>query len=196
MKKVFTTKTIVIYAMLTAIEIILQVVGNFIAIGPLAINLSLLPIAIGAILYGPICGLFLGLVNGAMALTAPSTIAIFMPINAWGTVLTCLIKSGVAGLLSGLIYLPFKKKHDVVGSILASVIVPIVNSGLFACFCLLFFQSFLKTGITDSYNMYTFLFLGVIGWNFIFELATSIVFVPIINRLIRYFKRNNELKER
>ena len=58
-------------AMLTALTVIFQFIGNQIVIGPVSINLSLLPIAIGAILYGPLVGLFLGMVNGALVLLGP-----------------------------------------------------------------------------------------------------------------------------
>ena len=94
----FTPRVIAATGVLTTIEIILQIIGNFIAIGPVSINLSLIPIALGAILYGPICGGFLGMINGLTVIFAPSTIAIFMPMNPLATIFLCLLKSTVSGV--------------------------------------------------------------------------------------------------
>ena len=51
-------------AILLAIEIVFQVIGNYITFpGGVSINLSLIPVALGAILFGPLSGAFLGLMN-------------------------------------------------------------------------------------------------------------------------------------
>ena len=192
--KFFTTKTIAASGVLTAVEIALQIVGNFITIGPVSINLSLIPIALGAILYGPLCGAFLGFINGLTVVIAPSTLAIFMPINPIATVFLCILKSTLAGLFAGLIYLPFKKKYQTIGSIIAAMSVPVINTGLFAIGSMLFFQPFLN-GVATSLgfsNIYTALFLAVIGWNFIFEFIANSLISPALSRVVTVVnKRRN-----
>ena len=189
-KQFFDTKTIAAVGVLTAIEIILQIIGNFITLGPVSINLCLIPIAIGAILYGPFAGAFLGIINGLAVIFAPSTIAIFMPINPVATIFICLLKSGIAGFVSGLVFLPFKNKNETVGAIIASIILPIINTGLFAVGSLIFFRPFLEAVAANGFpNMFIALLLGVIGWNFIFELGTSAIISPSISRIVKIIKK-------
>ena len=193
-KTFFSTRNIAATGFLTAIEIVLQILGNFITLGPVSINLCLIPIAMGAILYGPFCGAFLGLINGIAVIFAPSTFAIFMPLNPLGTIFICLLKSTLAGLCAGLIYLPFKKKKPFFGSVLASIVLPVVNTGIFSLGALIFFRSFLNNVATSMNfpNIHAALLFGVIGWNFIFELATSIVISPSLSRVIIYKRRHVE----
>ena len=188
--KFFTTKNIAAIGVLTAIEITLQIIGNFITLGPVSINLCLIPIAIGVILYGPLAGAFLGFINGIAVIFAPSTLAIFIPINPLATIFICLLKSTLAGLIAGLVFLPFKNKNEMVGSILASIILPIVNTGIFAIGSLIFFRPFLEAVATNGFpNIFMALLLGVIGWNFIFELGTNTILSPTLSRIVKIIKK-------
>ena len=188
-KTFFTTANIAAMGALTAIVVVLTLFSNYITIGPVNITLALIPIVVGALIYGPLAGGFLGLVNGAMVLTAPSTISVFFPINAWATVLVCLVKTTVAGLVAGLIFLPFKKKnsHILLGSILASISVPLINTSLFGVGFLLFFHS-----MSGDQNSFEFLIITVIGWNFFIEFAVNSILSPTVYRIYqavnnRYF---------
>ena len=57
-------------ALLTAIVAVLQVVATFIKFGPFPITLALAPIIIGAALFGPKAGAYLGGVFGFVVLLA------------------------------------------------------------------------------------------------------------------------------
>lgn len=193
MNKTITTKQIVGTGLLLALEIIFQILGNYLQFGPVNINLSLMTIVIAAVLYGAISGAILGFFNGLMALLSPSTLAIFMPISPVGTILACLLKTTLAGLFAGLLFKLFKNKNNLVGLILASLIVPIVNTGLFSVFCLIFFRPFLESGVGETFpNIGAFLIFGIIGWNFIFEIITTVVLSTIVGMII--LKRNQEAK--
>ena len=104
MKRKFDTKAIVITGLLLALEIVLQTIGNYLQIGPANINLSLVPVVLAAVLCGPISGGILGFFNGLMALLSPSTLAVFMPLHPFGTVLVCLLKCTLAGIGSAYIF--------------------------------------------------------------------------------------------
>ena len=169
--------------------IVLQVAGNFVQIGPVSINLSLVPIALCAILYGPFSAALLGLFSGVLVLFAPSTEAVFMPVSAIGTVLVCLIKSTVAGLLGGVVYKLVSKKNAIASYILCGMTIAIINTGLFVVGCLIFFMPVLVENSKDYANAYAFLFLGMIGWNFIFEVISASVFTPLVAKIA---KRNSE----
>ena len=185
MKQKFDTKTIVITGLLLAIEVVFQTLGNYIQFPfmPANINLTLVTIVLAAVWCGPVSAMILGFFNGIMALFSPSTIAIFMPINPAATVLVCLLKCTIAGLVASLIYRAFNKINRIAGMtagvILASIAVPVINTGLFSVGALIWFRPFLESGVSnDCPNIGAFLIFGVIGLNFILELVTTVVVSP------------------
>ena len=180
---------------LLAIEIVLQVLGNYIVIpgGFANLNFSLIIIALGAMMYGPIVGGFLGLVSGALTLFAPSTISYFFSISPLGTILTCLLKTTLAGVVAGFVANALKKKHDTLASILVSIIVPLINTGIFSIFCILFFKSRLQE--INPNNISAALFLGMIGFNFIIEIIITLIVVPSLYKIVLHvdtYKREHE----
>ena len=184
-----TTKNITGAAVLSAVEIVLIVISNYITIGPVNLNLSLVPIAVGAMLFGPVVGGFLGLINGAITVLSPSTLAVFMPISPVGTVLVCLLKTTIAGIVAGLIFKAFKN-HRHTGSFVSSILVPIINTGLFVVGCYLFFQSWLNVGAVGYDNSFMFLLFAVMGWNFLIEVGIAAILSPSVYVIVRYFSKN------
>ena len=190
MKNPFTVRNMPYIALLMAIEIVLQFIGNAIAFGPVSINLSLVPIALGAMIFGPWVGLFLGLINAIFVLLAPST-AIFYNVSVLGTVLTVIVKSCAAGFFGGIFYMLLNKKNNLLATIVTSASLPIINTGLFVVGALTFFRPLLEANVSDPSKIYEFLFLVMIGWNFIFELGTSLVLIYPIHRIILYYQNKH-----
>ena len=182
MNKRITTQQIVGTGLLLALEIIFQVIGNYVQFGPVSINLSLVAIVLAAVLYGPLSGAILGFFCGIIILFSPSTLALFMPVSAFGTVVACLLKTTLAGLLAGFVFKAFKNKNQILGIILASILVPVINTGIFCTVSLLFFRPILAGGAGDESfaSMMMFLLVGFIGWNFLLELATTVVVSTIL----------------
>ena len=179
------TKTIAVTGLLLALEFIFQMIGNYLTIGPANINLALIPIVLAGVLCGPISAAILGFFNGVMALLSPSTQAIFMPISPVATVFICLFKCAIAGAVSALVFRLLKNENKLIALIIASALVPIVNTGIFALGSVLFFQDFLKSGVGEIYpNTGAFLIFGVIGWNFILELVTTMAITPTIGMIL------------
>ena len=194
-RKFFNTRMIATTGILLAIEIVLQVLGNYIVIpgGFANLNFSLIIIALGAMMYGPIVGGFLGLVSGALTLFAPSTISYFFSISPVGTILTCLLKTTIAGVVAGFVANAIKKKNDTLASILVSIIVPVINTGIFSVFCILFFKSRLQE--INPNNISAALFLGMIGFNFIIEIIITLIVVPSLYKIVLHvntYKREHE----
>ena len=88
-------------ALFTAIVVVLQYLGSFIKFGPFSISLVLVPIVIGAALYGRTAGAWLGFVFSVVVLLQPDT-ALFYQANFAGTIITVLLKGTLAGFRSGL----------------------------------------------------------------------------------------------
>ena len=124
-RRFFTVRTIAGLGVLTSMVVVLQLLSNYVQFGPVSITLSLFPIAVGAMLYGPFGGLFLGLVNGVLVLTAPSTISFFFAYSPVGTIVVCLLKTGLAGFVAGWLFKLYKKNVNV-EMIAALVLLPLI----------------------------------------------------------------------
>ena len=192
-KRFFNTRMIATTGILLAIEIILQILGNYIVIpgGFASLNFSLIIITLGAILYGPVVGGFLGLMSGILTIFAPATMSYFFSVSPVGTIVTCLLKTTVAGIVAGLVMMIFKKKkHELAGAITVSILVPTINTGLFAIFCLLFFMKRLQE--INPENIASALFLGLIGFNYIFEILTTTIVTPSLMKIMESASKNKE----
>ena len=86
-KRGMSTETMVFAAVLTAIVIVLQLVGSFIRFGPFSVSLVLIPIVIGAATCGKWIGAWLGLVFGVAVLISGDAAA-FLQISIPGTLIT------------------------------------------------------------------------------------------------------------
>ena len=190
MKRFFTTRTIAGLGMLTAMVVALQLLSNYVQFGPVSITLALFPIAVGAMLFGPLGGLFLGLVDGAMVLLAPSTISVFFAFNPAGTIIVCLSKTGLAGLIAGVIYKLLQEKNYKVGIVLASLSVPLINTGLFAIAGLTIFRPLLAGNVEGTnISIPYMLFIIWIGWNFFIEFGLNAAIAPAIFTSYKYIEK-------
>ncbi len=97
------TRTIVGMGLLTAIVVVLQLIGSFIKLGMFSVSLVLMPIVIGAALYGYWAGAWLGLVFGIVVLLSGDA-ALFLGFNPFGTIVTVILKGAFAGLAAGFVY--------------------------------------------------------------------------------------------
>ena len=184
-KKRFNTRKLTGLALLTAIVVVLQLLGSFIRFGTFSISLVLVPIVVGAALYGPFAGCWLGFVFGIVVLLSGDA-AVFLAINPFGTVLVVLLKGILAGLGAGAVYKALSR-HETPAVIAAAVTTPVVNTGIFLLGCLAFFMPTIREwaeGLGFS-NAGTYMILGLAGGNFLFELLFNIVLSPVIVRLIR-----------
>lgn len=181
------TENLVLGAILTAIVIVLQLLGGFIKFGPFSISLVLIPIVIGAAKCGVKIGTWLGFVFGAVVLLSGGAAA-FLAVNVFGTVLTVLLKGAACGFAAGLTYKLLAKHNKYAAVIAAAVVCPLVNTGVFLIGCLLFFLDTIKAWGADLgfNNTVSYVFLGMVGGNFLFELATNMILSPVILRILNF----------
>ena len=123
-------------SLLTTIVVVLQLIGGSFHIGPIPFSLVLVPIAVGAVLYGPLAGGFLGTVFGIVVLIGGITGSDQFTFFLWSaspfwTAAVCLVKGALAGVVSGLVYRALQR-HVTLGCVLAALVCPIVNTGIFA----------------------------------------------------------------
>ncbi|MDR0490188.1 MAG: ECF transporter S component [Oscillospiraceae bacterium] len=184
--KAFDTRKLVLLALLTAIVVVLQSLAAVLPIYPFTLTLTLVPMVIGAALVNVSAGGWLGLVFGLVVLLTGNANA-FLAVSAPATILVVLLKGTLAGLASGAVYKLLAKKNRTVAVIISAVICPIVNTGVFVAGCYAFFLPTLKEwGGSEYSNVTAFIFLGIIGFNFISEMIINLVLSPVIVRLVQY----------
>lgn len=184
MKKV-NTKTLAGLGLMTAIVIVLQLVGGAIRFGTFSISLVLLPIVVGAALYGAGAGAWLGFIFGAAVLFSGDAAA-FLAVNAPGAVILCLAKGTLAGLCAGLVYKLAEKKSKILGTALAAVTAPVVNTGIFLLGCWAFFLDTVKgwAAAAGVENVGMYMLVGFVGINFVIELAVNVLLCPVVIRVV------------
>lgn len=184
-KQRMTTGTLVLGAILTALVVILQCMGQFIRFGMFSISLVLIPIVIGAATCGPKISTWLGFVFGVVVLMTDA--AAFLAISVPGTIVTVLLKGMACGLAAGLVYKAFEKKGIYLAAVVAAIVCPLVNTGIFLLGCVLFFFDTIRQwGAGLGYtNAFAYMILGLVGGNFLFEMATNIILSPAIARILR-----------
>ncbi len=175
-------------AIFTAIVIVLQLLGTFIRFGTFSVSLVLVPIVIGAALFGAKAGAWLGFVFGLVTLLDSGA---FLPISVFGTVVTCVVKGTAAGYFAGLTYRVLAHNGETMATVVAAIICPVVNTGLFLIGCLIFFLPTISgwASAAGFANVGTYMIVGFVGLNFLFEVIVNAVLAPVIVRLIRLAKR-------
>lgn len=184
------TETLVLAAMLTALVIVLQMVGAFVRLGPFQCSLVLMPIVIGAALCGRGISTWLGSIFGLVVLISGDAAA-FLGVNAVGTVVTVLAKGALAGFCAGLVYDLLKEKSLYLAVLAAAIVAPVVNTGVFLLGCVTFFFETIESwGLASGFGSgIEYMFLGLAGGNFIFELITNIVLCPTVMRVLELAKK-------
>jgi len=181
----------------TAVIAVLTVLCTFVRFGPFSITLALAPIIIGAAMYGPGAGAYLGGVFGFVVLLTGlfgwdgGTVMLLLSQNAIACILICIGKGAVAGWLSGLIYKLLEKKDLRLAVIVAGIVCPVVNTGLFILGMMVFYMGTLESWAGGQAVLY-FVIVGLTGINFLVELAVNMVLSSGITTIIKYGRRSRK----
>ncbi|MEE0946824.1 MAG: ECF transporter S component [Acutalibacteraceae bacterium] len=183
-------RTLTVGAILTAIVVVLQLMGAFIRFGPFSISLVLIPIVIGAALCNWKVGGWLGLAFGVAVILSGDAMA-FFSIDIAGTIITVMAKGILCGVAAGLVYKLFEKVNSYLAVIWAAVVCPVVNTGVFLLGCkLFFFETISQWGAAEGFvSTAKYMFLGLAGGNFLVELGANIILAPVIYRIIKAIKK-------
>lgn len=188
-KKKGQVEKLALMALLTALVAVLAYFGGFIKIGPASINLTLVPVVLGAAMYGPWAGAWLGLVSGAIFFTTPDA-TFWLGMSVPGTIATVLIKGMLAGLFAGLIYTGLKKFNKYVAVIMSAIVCPVVNTGIFLVGCRIFFWDYVVGEASNGgQSVFAFIIIAFVGLNFVFELGANLILGPTIYSLINIKKK-------
>ena len=184
------SKKITYFSILTALVIVLQFTASAIKIGAVTLNFVLVPIIICGIILGCIYGALLGAVAGLVILLAgvigmdgfTNVLFADYPI---GITLICILKTTIAGAFGGLIYKVFSKKNKSLAIFMSSSIVPITNTGIFILGMLMMQDGLIKNGfLADGTSALVGICVGIVTFNFFFELALNIIVAPAIYKVL------------
>ncbi|NCB50472.1 MAG: ECF transporter S component [Clostridia bacterium] len=183
------TRRLVGMSIFTAIVVVLQIFATFVKFGPFSITLALTPIVVGAALYGPKAGAWLGGVFGAVVLImcivgADMGGAILWNVNPAVTAILCIVKGAAAGWISGLIYRAVKSKKITARVIAAAICSPIANTGIFLLAMATIYHETLVQWAAGADLVY-YVFIGLVGVNFLVEMLVNVVLSPVISRIIK-----------
>lgn len=191
-KRKTQTKTLVLGSVMTALVIILQLLGTATTFfGPFSTAVALIPIVIGAAMCGTAVGAWLGFVFGVVVLLSGGA-ALFLAFDIPGTFVTVLLKGTACGLAAGLVYKLFEKVNRYLAVVAAAIICPVVNTAVFLLGCFVFFMDS-ADAIASQLGMPVSgmaLFWALAMGNFILELGTNIVLSPVVVRVLSIEKKS------
>lgn len=185
-KKRVNTRYITELGLFIGIILLMKVTGlSSIPVGPLVMTFTMIPIAVGAMLLGPLAGTILGTFYGFLSLydaitgKSPMTAA-FFAVSPFMTVLLCIGTRTLVGYLTGLLFRVFQKldRHRIWSYFAGGLLAPMLNTILFMGFIVLFFyhtefvQNLAANKGAVNPLMFVVLVVGVQG---LIEWATGLV---------------------
>ena len=177
-------------ALLMALVVVMQFISGLIPpISGFSISLVLIPIVLGAALYGPSAGAILGGTFGAVVYIncvtgADIGGAMVFQANPALCFLVVMGKGILAGLTSGLVYRLLSGKNTYVAMFLAAFVCPLVNTGIFILCMLTFFVDIL-TAWAAGVNLVAYILSGLVLCNFVPELIINLAFSPASVRILK-----------
>ena len=190
-----------IIGIFTALIVVLQMISYFWKIGTFSITLTLVPIVVAGVKYGPKYSTFLGAMFGIVTIVGCITGFdegghILFQTNPFYIVILCMSKAILCGLSAGLIGTYLRKKHLKTAVISTALATPIVNTGIFILMAFLLYKDTLYEWGADwaaknntDFNITMYIILVIVGINFIIEMALNTVLSPVIYRVLKSIKR-------
>lgn len=176
-------------ALLMALVVVLQFVGGMIPpVGGFSISLVLIPIVLGAAMYGPKAGALLGGTFGVVVIINCITGtdvggAMVFQANPILCILVVLGKGILAGSASGAVYRVLRNWNPYVAMVAASIVCPVVNTGLFIVCMWAFFMDVLAAWAGGG-DILGYVLSGLVLCNFVPEVIINVVFSPFGQRIL------------
>lgn len=192
-KNNFKPKELTLMGLLTAVLLMMSFTPiGFLNIGPLAITLNMIPVAIGAIALGPKGGAVLGAVFGitsflqCIGIGGTSAMGVILfEINPVLAFVQRFVPRFVMGLATAYIYKLAKKTiNSTVASYIAGFCSAFLNTALFmTLLVLLFGKTDYMTELMGGKNVIVFI-CTFVGINAVFEMIASTLFTGIITKAL------------
>lgn len=181
---------------LLAMVILLQTVLGSINLGFAELSFVLVPIVLGAMVCGVWTGAFLGFAFGVIVLITGITGAnqfthVLFADHPVLTSLTCIVKGAAAGAAAGAAYNLLKSKNEKAATIVAAIVAPTVNTGLFILGALTM-SGTIAANFAGGNSVIYFLIIGCAGWNYVIEAAVNLILAPSLYFVLKAVKNKTE----
>ena len=190
------TRRMVLLAMLSGILLVMSFTPlGYLNIGPLAISLNMIPVAIGAVALGPGGGAFLGAVFGitsclqCVGIGGTSYMGVILfEISPVLTIIQRLVPRVLAGCLTGVVYGSLHKLHQRYAAYVAGFCAALFNTVLFmAALVLLFGKTPYLQDLIAGRNILVFI-LGFVGINALVEILAATATVGVVCKALEKLK--------
>ena len=185
-----------VFCSLLAALIVLLTFFVRIPLGPLTITLNCLPVAIGAVLLGPLYGAILGAVFGLssfiMSFTSGGLTTVLLGINPFLTFLMCFVPRVICGWVPGLLFKVLPKNSEpkwLVSSAVCCGLTTLLNTVGFLGLLWIFFRDVDVLSKQPTGNLFLFIF-ALASFNAIIEFAINLVFGTAICRAMFAVAKN------
>ena len=190
--KRFDTRRMVLLAMLSGILLMMSFTPlGYLNIGPLAISLNMIPVAIGAVALGPGGGAFLGAVFGitsclqCVGIGGTSAMGVILfELNPVLTILQRFATRVLAGWLTGVAYRAMRKLRFPYAGYGAGFCAALFNTAFFmGALVLLFGNTPYLQELIAGRNILVFI-LSFVGINALVELLAATVIVGVVSKAL------------
>ena len=194
--KKFDTRQMVTTAMLCAILLVMSFTPlGYLNIGPLAISFNMIPVAIGAIVLGPMGGMILGGMFGftsflqCLGIGGTSAMGVILfEINPILAFVQRFVPRLLAGLFAGLVYRGTKKVSNAsVACFVTGFCAALFNTVLFmSALVLLFGNTEYIQGLVNGRNVIVFI-CAFVGINAVVEMFAASMIVGVVGKVLSKF---------
>lgn len=180
-------------ALLMALIVVMQFISASIPpISGFSISLVLIPLVMGAALYGAKIGALLGATFGIIVYINcvtgfDASGHMVFEANPILCFIVVLAKGILAGIASGAVYQALKKVNAYFAMLAAAVVCPVVNTGVFIICMLTVFPSVLSAWAGGG-DVLAYTYSALIIANFVPELIINVVFSPAGQRILHQLK--------
>lgn len=198
----FTARNVATLGVLIALTVVLQLFASAVTIGPITLNFSLIPMALGAMVLGAAGGGIIGFVSGAVTFIncavlgrEPFTAYLFQQSPVVLT-LVCFGKTTVAGAAAGFIFAALRRINITVGAAVSSVALPVINTGLYMLGMVIMYPHVAAYMSIESGAGIVFAAVFAVIWlNFVLEVVVSGVCAPALATVMRVVEKNYKRKK-
>ena len=178
-------------ALVVVIQVLSTVLGKiFMVVAP---TLVFVPILIAIVTLGFWQGVLLGGVFSTVVLIFTVTgydsfsLLIFQDQPVL-TVIMIYAKGCLAPVIAGLVYNALKNKMEKGSIWIASLLLPVVNTGVFCLGMLVFYKGFLVETFKSD-NVFYIVFITLAGVNFLVEFFANVILTPVVTDVKKIFDR-------
>ncbi len=181
-------------ALLMALVVVMQFISGLIPpVSGFSISLVLIPIVLGAALYGPSAGAILGGTFGVIVYINCVTGtdiggAMVFQANPLLCFLVVMGKGILAGMACAAVYRLLSGKNRYIALLCAAIVCPVVNTGVFIICMMTFFKDVLAVW-ADGGEIVAYVLSVLVLCNFVPELIINVAFSPASARIVQIVSR-------